>query len=388
MTVLPAGPHFAALSSRLVTARSIAPDSPTTHQGAVARRAPCAAPAVARGDARGPRPRRGRRSPPRGSSGSSRASSTRSPTSVDSSSSWARTSSSSSSRWPGRKPAGRLSAWVSRSRLVRSEVSGVRSSWPASATSRRWRSRDADRATSIALKAVASRAISSSPSTGSGVRSSVRAISSTAVVRRRTGRRPLRATRPAAAAGADHAGQPEEQHHGPSRLSTVSCGSEGLGQDQREPSVAASAPPRPGSACRRRRWCGCSARLVPAATSSSGWPSWMSGPWSTVADVASARDEGDPDVGGAEAPRRHPVRGRASGSTLACRRPLGPVEQRLVERGLHLDPHGEEHRQGDQRDRQADGQRRQQDHPAGQRAAVVPARLRPDGAGRGRLMSP
>ena len=57
------------------------------------------------------------------------------------------------------------SAWVSRSRLVRSEVSGVRSSWPASATSWRCRSREADSAASIALNARASRAISSLPST-------------------------------------------------------------------------------------------------------------------------------------------------------------------------------------------------------------------------------
>ena len=48
---------------------------------------------------------------------------------------------------------------------MRSEVSGVRSSWLASATSRRWRSREAPRASSIWLNAVASRATSSSPST-------------------------------------------------------------------------------------------------------------------------------------------------------------------------------------------------------------------------------
>ena len=101
----------------------------------------------------------------------------------------------------------------SRSRLVRSDVSGVRSSCPASATSCRCRSRDAARAVSIGLNAVARRAISSSPSTGSGVRSSVRAIPSTAVVSRRTGRRPLRATAPPGHAGRDHAGDAEEQHH-------------------------------------------------------------------------------------------------------------------------------------------------------------------------------
>ena len=114
---------------------------------------------------------------------------------------------------PRRRARPPASAWRSRSRLVRSEVSGVRSSWPASATSWRCRSREADSATSMSLNAVASRATSSSPSTGSGVRSSVRAICSTVWVSRRTGRSPLRATAQPAAGRADHAGEAEEQHH-------------------------------------------------------------------------------------------------------------------------------------------------------------------------------
>ena len=105
---------------------------------------------------------------------------------------------------------------------MRSEVSGVRSSCPASATSRRCRSREAATAASIALNAVASRAISSSPSTGSGARSSVRAISSTASVRRRTGRRPLRATAQPAAAAPTTPARPNSNMTAPSRLSTVS----------------------------------------------------------------------------------------------------------------------------------------------------------------------
>ena len=97
---------------------------------------------------------------------------------------------------------------------MRSDVSGVRSSWPASATSCRCRSREADSAASIALKAVASRAISSLPSTSIGSRSSVRAISSAASVSRRTGRRPLRATAQPGQRGRDHADAPpkSEQH--------------------------------------------------------------------------------------------------------------------------------------------------------------------------------
>ena len=84
---------------------------------------------------------------------------------------------------------------------MRSDVSGVRSSWPASATSWRCRSREADSEVSIELKARASRAISSLPSTSIGSSFSVRAMSSAAWVSRRTGRRPLRATpQPASAA--------------------------------------------------------------------------------------------------------------------------------------------------------------------------------------------
>ena len=91
------------------------------------------------------------RAPPCGAS--SRASSTRSPTSVDSSATCACTSSRISARSAsGRVGApGRL-AEASSSRLVRIEVSGVRSSCPASATSRRCCSCDAASAPSISLK--------------------------------------------------------------------------------------------------------------------------------------------------------------------------------------------------------------------------------------------
>ena len=120
-------------------------------------------------------------------------------------------SSSSAARRPGRARRPRRPG-ASRSRLVRSEVSGVRSSWPASATSRRCRSREADSAASIALNAVASRAISSSPSTGSGCEVLGAGDASTA------GEPAHRAQAvaghaPAGERGADHAGEAEQQHH-------------------------------------------------------------------------------------------------------------------------------------------------------------------------------
>ena len=126
---------------------------------------------------------------------SSRASSTRSPTSVDSSSIWASTSVAARPS-PRRAAAARRAASTpsSRSRLVRSEVSGVRSSWPASATSRGWRSRDAASARSIVLNASVSRASSSVPSPGWVADRRCAATRSAAAVSRSTGRRPVRAT--------------------------------------------------------------------------------------------------------------------------------------------------------------------------------------------------
>jgi hypothetical protein len=85
--------------------------------------------------------------------------------------------------------------------LVRRLVSGVRSSWPASATSCRCRSRDAASADVIRLNDRLSRAISSAPCAGIRVpRSSVRAMCSTASVSSSTGRSDARAIiRPAPA---------------------------------------------------------------------------------------------------------------------------------------------------------------------------------------------
>ena len=110
--------------------------------------------------------------------------------------------------------AGRGPACASRSRLVRSEVSGVRSSCPASATSWRCRSRDAASAIEhrvegagqpgdlvVALDRQRPQVL------GLGRSPRRRAVS------RRTGRSPLRATAQPGRRGGDHAGEPEEQHH-------------------------------------------------------------------------------------------------------------------------------------------------------------------------------
>ena len=237
--VPPGGLHFAALSSRLVMARSSPVASPcavhdsrrTSNSSPGARRRTL----VAARSATSPRSSEAMAV----SVSSSRARTTRSPTRTVSSPICARTSSSSSRRAAsgsppapvgsapvGSAPVGSApSACASRSRLVRSEVSGVRSSWLASATRRRWRSRDAARAPSIWLNAAASRAISSSPSTCSGVRSSVTAIVSTERVSRRTGRSPLVATAQPASAAANTPSPPETSMTVPSLRRVRSCDS-------------------------------------------------------------------------------------------------------------------------------------------------------------------
>ena len=100
----------------------------------------------------GPRAARGARSP-------GRARSTRSPTRTVRSSSWPRTEARTCGAL-GRRQVAR--ARSSSSTLARIEVSGVRSSCEASATSWRWASREASSAPSIALNAAARRPGSSS----------------------------------------------------------------------------------------------------------------------------------------------------------------------------------------------------------------------------------
>ena len=139
----------------------------------------------------GPRAARGARSP-------GRARSTRSPTRTVRSSSWPRTEARTSARSAG----GISRARSSSSTLARIEVSGVRSSCEASATSWRWASREASSAPSIALKAAARRPGSSS-ATGSmrWCRSPVAVTCSAVAVRRPSGRVAARETptpRPAA----------------------------------------------------------------------------------------------------------------------------------------------------------------------------------------------
>ena len=120
---------------------------------------------------------------------SSRLSCTRSPTSWVNSPSWAATSRRISERAPSGSMCWRSSA-TSSSTLVRIEVSGVRSSWPASAMRRFWRSREFSRAVSIRLKERPRSATSSSPFTSMGVSLLVSVMASTASERCRMGPMP------------------------------------------------------------------------------------------------------------------------------------------------------------------------------------------------------
>ena len=110
-----------------------------------------------------------------------------------SSSIWAETSASSSLRARGSSPTP-TSACCRRSRFVRNDVRGVRSSWLASVTSWACRSREADSEAIIALNAAASRRSRRHRTTSIGVRVSVRATSSNAAVSDRTGVSPCVAT--------------------------------------------------------------------------------------------------------------------------------------------------------------------------------------------------
>ena len=122
-----------------------------------------------------------------------RASSTMSPTSaVSSSSSWITSARNASRSASGRRSSSRISC-----RLARIEAIGVRSSWEASATIRRWARTDRSSASSVWLNVAASRASSSAPSTwrrSCSIRSGWAAIDSVWRVNRAIGDSAVRAT--------------------------------------------------------------------------------------------------------------------------------------------------------------------------------------------------
>ncbi len=197
--VPPRGLNFTALSRTLTTARSSAEGSARTNQG-------CTSAMI---DSSGPRSRARRSADstvscqatiwvrPECWPVSGRDSSWRSPMSAASSVICAFTDARSALRSASGMGRPVSSLRVRSSMLVRSEVSGVRSSWPASAMSCCWSSRELARAEVIELKEWESRATSSSLSSSTGMRtprSSVRATCSTASVSLSMGRRPARAT--------------------------------------------------------------------------------------------------------------------------------------------------------------------------------------------------
>ncbi len=300
----------------------------------------------------------------------------RSPIRVVSSSIWPRMSSSSSARASGSRagPPSAPSAWVSRSTLVRSEVSGVRSSWPASATRRRCRSRDASRAISIWLNAALSRATSSSPSIGIGRSSSVRAMSSTAVVRLRTGRNPLRATAQPAIPATSTPSPPKARVTKPSRDSSRSRSSSDCTITRAVPS-----PPTVGTATTRyfsppkvavRRLC----EALPRATASSGAPSLSSdcGLSSRATPNMSARSS---TIRTSAAPSASAGMSMSASllQEVVPRGRAGTVDQLAVQAVLQLLAHRDVGADRHEQDGEPDRDGREQDDPAGQRAPVVPA---------------
>ena len=191
-TGFPGGLHLTALSSRLPTARATRAREPLTRH-ASALRANCVAGAWRRARCTASCTSSSRRRSSGGSTARSpgRARSTRSPTRIVRSSSWPRTEARTWARSPGSMPRARSSS----STLARIEVSGVRSSCEASATSWRWASREASSAPSIALNDAARRPGSSSPSGSMRWCSSPVAVTCSVVaVRRPSGRAAARET--------------------------------------------------------------------------------------------------------------------------------------------------------------------------------------------------
>ena len=168
VTVPPGGPHLAALSSRLVTARSRIcglTDHPPRRRGDVERRRPGRA-GVTRSTARDDdvgEVERLRRARQRLVAGELDEVADQRRQLLDLGGDVVEDLVALLCCMPPRR-----SAWASSSRLVRRLVSGVRSSCPASTTSRRCRSREACSAASILLNDVARLASSSSPVTAIG----------------------------------------------------------------------------------------------------------------------------------------------------------------------------------------------------------------------------
>ena len=179
---------------------------------------------------------------------------------------------------------------------------------------------------------------------------------------------------PPGGGGAHDAREAEQQHHRAEPAEHLLLGLQGLGQDQRaavggrhrgDPVVLAARTDRADGLGEH------AARHGVLLSAEGHVGSLVEG-----LRLAARRQEDDADVGRTGGPRREPRIGLVQQRRRRRRLP-GAVEQGLVQRRLHLHPDGQEHRQRHQRDREADRDRGQQDHPAGQRPPVVPALLRP-----------
>ena len=166
-------------------------------------------------------------------------------------------------------------------------------------------------------------------------------LSSTAVVSRRTGRRPLRATsQPAKPATSTPTAAEARSSRCPAATAPVCCSSSDCAITRAVPSVPGRARRRPGTARRRLAGCARCRSSRPVATSSSGAPSGRSGIHRGRGrqPVPSAYTIGHPDVGRTQQrtecgdlrsarerrtwPRRRPLAQRARrGSTAAASGP-------------------------------------------------------------------
>ena len=267
------------------------------------------------------------------------------------------------------------SAWASRSRLVRSEVSGVRSSWPASATSWRCRAWEAESAVSIALNAIdeAGHLVAALD------RDRVEPLGAGDVLdgggEPAYGPQAVAGHRPAGQPGADHPGDAEEQHHQAEPVEHLVGRLQRLRQDQRPAAVGRAPRPR-GSARRRRRTVRADqaspARRrprTPAGADLGGRRRFCGLP--RTPPVAASRNR----IFTSAAPSAHggiAVLDRASW-VPALRRLRGAGVQRLVEAAQALHPHRGVRRERDPGHREAHRHRGQQGDPAGQGPPVAAA---------------
>ena len=199
---------------------------------------------------------------------------------------------------------------------MRSDVSGVRSSWPASATSWRCRSRDGRQRGEHRVEgrrpAGRSRRCPR-PVIGVELLGAGDLLDGVAEPPHRA--QPVARHGPAGEAGADHAEESEQGEHDAELAERVLGRLQRLGEDQRGALLVCRARRPPGRPVRRSRRCGRTASALPCATASSGVGQLdrpLVGHGRRLEDGLRPREDRDLHVGRAEHPATAPAGSAAS----------------------------------------------------------------------------